>query len=46
MSNALRTMHNNEIIKLEFYNDQDSEWMLDRLDIHSIVDKVTHIIIL
>ncbi|MGN8656514.1 hypothetical protein [Catenibacterium mitsuokai] len=46
MSNALRTMHNNEIIKLEFYNDQDSEWMLDRLDIHSIVDKVTHITIL
>ncbi|WP_295131435.1 hypothetical protein [uncultured Catenibacterium sp.] len=46
MSNALRTMHNNEIVKLEFFNDQDSEWMLDRLDIHSIVDKVTHITIL
>ena len=43
LSNALRTLHNQNVIHLEFINDQKSVWMLDKLEFHPIVDRVTHV---
>lgn len=46
LSNALRTLHDQKFIQLEFINDQKSVWMLDKLEFHPIVDRVTHVTIL
>lgn len=46
LSNALRTLHDQNIIELEFINDQKSVWLLDKLEFHSIKERVTHVTIL
>lgn len=46
MSCALRILNDSGIIKLTYINDQKSEWLLDKLEIHSIVERVSHITVL